>query len=940
MHKLRDHCPQAAVLAASLLASVPALAQDPVQRVEITGSNLRRTDAETASPVQVITSADLVRSGYTSVSEVLREITANGQGTLSQSFPGAFAAGASGLSLRGLTVGATLVLIDGRRMAPYPLSDDGQRPFVDISSIPFAAVERVEILKDGASAIYGSDAIAGVVNVILKKQVSGSVLSADLGGSQHGGGATARASLMQGFGTEALNGYVALEYRKQDEIRLNQRSGDWTRFDWRPEGGEDLRPGVVNSQAALPRLPTPYLLVPGSATTNPANFAFYAGCDFAALAASRCVYENTWAQLQPKTQNLNLIGKLNARLSSDWDFNLTASFFDSKAQQTPQPQAVPFITFAGVTAIGPGITPRIVGSNLPFTVPASYPGNTLGVAAGVRALADAAAPRFVDLDSKATRLVAEVSGSAAGWDLNAALGLTRVKTQQTFHGYLHYPHLSEALNRSSDPYLIAGGNSQALLDFVMPTVGNTSTDDLNFINLRATRDLMTLPGGPLGLALGTDFRRKKLNAPNPGPAQDGTMALPGAFALGSEKNTSVHAEISLPLLKTLELSAAARYDHYDTYGSSSTPKLGFKFTPVKAFALRGTVSRGFRAPSATENGIGGSLFLFNRIRDPQLCPVSLPSGAPDLTAAANVPVYCSFAPVYLQVTSKDVRPEKSRSLTLGLIFEPIAGWSTTLDYYRITVDDQIIPAASLADFDPVAAGVRGTPQQVTFGDGRTGLSPVGPFAYSASPYVNGQRTATSGLEFETRYRFKLAAYGELAAGLQLAHMLRYDQTINGVTARLAGTHGPSIIGGNTGNPRDRAQLSLAWTLGAFSTAATFNRVGSYDVTDPSLGITTCAAGITANNAQFANGGTPPDRYCRVAAFTTTNLSLQYQMGPALTLRGAVLNLFDKAPPVDLNTYGGTGANTSSGGSGAPYNPSLHQSGAVGRFFSAGLDYKF
>ncbi len=936
----RSHLSEAALLAAGLLPVVFAQAQESTQRVEITGSNLRRTDAETASPVQVISAADLQKSGYTTVSEVLRDITANGQGTLTQSFAGAFAAGASGVSLRGLTVGATLVLIDGRRMAPFPLSDDGQRPFVDISSIPFSAVERIEILKDGASAIYGSDAIAGVVNVILKKRFSGTLMSVDAGGTQHGGGTNGKASVIHGFGAEELNGYVALEFRKQDQIKLNQRSGEWTNFDWRPEGGIDLRPGARNPLVTSPRLVTPYLQVPGGASTNPANFAFYPGCTYADMRASNCTYENTWAQLQPRTENLNLIGRVNARLGANWDFNLTASYFNSQSQQTISPATIPFATFPGVTAIGAGQVPRIVGSSLPFTVPVTYPGNTLGVPAGVRALANGTTPRINDIESESTRLVAELAGSAAGWDLNAALGLTKVKTQQTFRNYVNFPNLSAALNRATDPYLIAGGNSQALLDFVMPTISNTATDELNFVGVRATREMLSLPGGPLGLALGADFRRKTLSAPNSLPSQAGTMGLPGAFALGKETNTSAYIELSAPVLKSLELSAAARVDHYDTYGNSSTPKFGFKFTPTKEFALRGTVSRGFRAPSATENGVGGSLFVFNNIRDPLLCPVSLANGNPDLTAAANVPAFCNFAPVYLQVTNKNVKPEKSNSLTLGLILEPVKGWSTTLDYYRITVDDQIIPAAALASYDPVAAGVRGTPQQVTFGDGRTGLSSVGPFAYSTVPYVNGQRTETSGVEFETRYRFKLAEYGELGVGFQLTHMLSYDQTIDGTTYKLAGTHGPSIIGGNTGNPRDRAQMSLAYSQGPLNATATFNYVGSYDVTDPTLGITTCIGGITANNAQYANGATPPDRFCKIPAFVSTNLSLQYKFSSALTLRGSVVNLFDKAPPTDLNTYGGTGTNASSVGSGTPYNPSLHQVGAVGRSFSVGLDYRF
>jgi outer membrane receptor protein involved in Fe transport len=139
-----------------------------LQEVVVTGSLIKRTDTETPSPVQVISEQDIKNSGYTNVSDVLRNLAANGQGTLNQAFTEAFAAGASGVALRGLSVGDTLTLIDSERMVAFPLSDDGERSFVDTTAIPFNAIDSIEVLKDGASALYGADAIAGVVNIKLK----------------------------------------------------------------------------------------------------------------------------------------------------------------------------------------------------------------------------------------------------------------------------------------------------------------------------------------------------------------------------------------------------------------------------------------------------------------------------------------------------------------------------------------------------------------------------------------------------------------------------------------------------------------------------------------------------------------------------------------------------------------------------------------------------
>jgi iron complex outermembrane receptor protein len=930
-------------------AALAQQAPQELQRVTVTGSNIPRSDTETPSPVQVITADEIKKSGYTTVSEVLRDLTANGQGTLSQGFSGAFAAGASGVSLRGLTVGATLVLIDGHRMAPYPLTDDGERSFVDISSIPFAIVDHIEILKDGASAVYGSDAIAGVVNVILKKNFDGTLVSADAGTTQHGGGTTKNAAVTHGFGkaSDTVNGYVTLEYRHQDPVRLNQRNGAFTNFDWTSIGGLDLRPGARNAVVTSPRLLSPYLQVPGSSTGSAANFAFYPGCTYAQMRASQCEYENNWAQLQPESENINLLGRLNVRLSPDWDANVTASYFDSKNKQTRAPSTLPFGTFAGNTAIGPGLTPQVLYGNLPWTYPATSPGNTLGVAANIRALLPDRGPRVDDVDSKSMRLVAEINGSVAGWDVKGSAGYTRVDTTQTFSGYINYPNLSAALQNTTTPFLLNGGNSAAVMDFVSPTVSAKATDTLSFLEGRVGRDLFALDGGPFQVAAGGSYVHKDLNQPDPQQAQNGTMALNGAYALGKENNTSAYLEAVAPVLKMLELDAAVRFDHFDTYGNSTTPRGGFKFVPFKELTVRGTVSRGFRAPSATENGNAGSLFGFNAIRDPQLCPTSNADGSPNLTAATNVPAYCSFNPTYLQVSNKNLQPEKSTSYTLGLILEPVQSWVTTLDYYQISLDNQIIPEASLATYDPLASAVRAGPQTVTFGDGSTGTSSVGPIQYSTSKFVNGQKTVTSGLEFETKYRFKLVDASQLTVGFQLTHMLKYDLTLNGTTYHLAGTHGPAITSGDTGNPKDRAQFRLSWDKGPFTITSTTNYISGYDVTDPSSNVNTCDDALNATNgsgagynSQFLTLASAPSQYCRVQSFTYTNVTGQYRVNNALTLRAGITNLFDRQPPLDLATYGGTGSNASSNGSGAPYNPSLHQIGALGRAFTLGMDYKF
>lgn len=323
----------------ALAQDAPKLAGDTTQleRVTVTGSNIRRTDSETPSPVQVITADDMKKSGYTSVQEVLHNITANGQGTLSQAFSGAFASGAAGLALRGLNVGSTLVLLDGHRMAPYPIGDDGQRSFVDISNIPFDAVERIEVLKDGASAVYGSDAIAGVVNIILKRSFVGKTITADLGTSAKGDGTTQHVAGTFGFGdldADGHNFYVSGEYRKQGEIKFTDRGGLFTQTDFTSTGGYNTTPGVISPVFPThPRSGTGYVTDP----SNGAIVGFMPGCDATKFAAGHCTYHDTWDQIQPPTENYNLVGRFTQNLNKDWQLSVQGSFFESKAQQVNGP---------------------------------------------------------------------------------------------------------------------------------------------------------------------------------------------------------------------------------------------------------------------------------------------------------------------------------------------------------------------------------------------------------------------------------------------------------------------------------------------------------------------------------------------------------------------------------------------------------------------------
>lgn len=935
----------ACVVASGALVGAPAMAQEQApaaqapQRVVVTGSLISRSDIETPSPIQVITAEEMVKTGKTSVAEILGELAANGQGALGTGFPGAFANGASGVSLRGLTVGLTLVLVDGHRVASYPLSDDAQRSFVDVSNIPFDLIDRVEVLKGGASSIYGSDAVAGVVNIILKKKFNGTRLNAEAGHAQHGGARTKKASITSGFGDleeQGFNVFASVEYRDQDGVRLSQRDDrEWANGDYRSRGGYDLRRGVptaLNSFVTPTSVPFLYNPAGAGGANNPANFQFLdPSCNYQLYRAGNCVVRDVWSWLAPPSDNMNILVGATKKLNDNWTLSMKASMFERHSQNNRgTPTTFSPSTFAGFTTYNNGVLTPGVGRITDTRLPANHPLNRLGAPARLYGyVTEAGAGIQSDNTSRATRYAVDLTGSAMGWDVNAAAGYSKVKTDIEYSGYVNRAALINSINNGS--FNPIGGNSPGVLAQVAPIFGNTLESDLTYFDLTGSRDLMQLGEGQLKMAVGVHWHNKAQNSPASPLTANGVVANTSAFVFGEETNKAVFAELSANPIKNLEMNLSARYDHYDTYGRSFTPSAKFKWSPSKMFALRGSFDKGFRAPNASEVGNAGSFFLFNGIDDPVLCADG------NRNTAGNVPAACGIQPTYVQTTEADVAPEKAKSYTLGVIVEPIQGLSATLDYYRIKMTGQITSAVSVPGFTPNWVRNPAVPTDIADGNGGTfvGTPSVGTIAYGPTPYINLGGVETHGLELDLSYRKRLGDMGNLRTSLNFAHTFGYEIDTGAEKIQLAGTHGPSAVGGNTGNPKNRANFTFGWDRGPLAITTTVNWVDKYSALDPSVGALDCATAAhdVAGRTMFDLNGMPAS-YCTIRSFTTTNLNVTYKISDQLTLKGSILNVFDREPPLDVATYGSAGNNLSQ------YNSAMHQAGAIGRSFSMGLNYTF
>ena len=926
-------CLRVLTLAGVVVLTVPASAADGVAQelapVVVTGSNIPRPESLTASPIQILGARDLQRSGYTTVWQALNDVTANGQGALSQNFGGSF--GASGISLRGLNVGATLVLIDGYRMASYPADDDVQRAFVDLASIPLEAVDRIEILKDGASAIYGSDAVAGVVNVVLLKTFNGTRLVADAGISSRGDGASRRLAFTSGKGdlaSDGYNAYVSAEVRGQNVIRFSDRGGNLTRTDFTSSGGYDVTPGVPNPlNGGLPDSATGYVTNPAGSITG-----FMPGCDAARLNAGRCSFSNTWAQVQPKADMYSVLSRFTLALAPRWQASVQASYAGNKSDVAGPLGATFPGGYQGV-AIGPGRPPTLTSPLPPTTISSrnpSFPAGTGGTEGVLHYSFADIGPMTIANDARSTRLIAAIDGEAAGWGIGAAAGTTRVRLTLRGMNLINPANLQQALDSATVPYLVGQRNDPGVLSFIAPEVETTQYSRLDFLRLSGRTELSRLSGGPIQVSLGGELQSRRKEALSPDAAASGQIDTFGnSYVIGSQHVASVYTELLAPVTKELTLEAAGRYDHYNLSGGRLSPKVGLSWKVIPEFGLRATAGRGFRAPGPAENGTAGTTFVAGTSSDPVLCP----SGDP--AQAGVFPSQCALRAATLITANRNLAPETSTSYGIGFVVRPVDEIGVTLDYFSIDVRNQIVIGSN-------QVAVRGTnltpiPQLQADGTFVSVAPPVAPIAYYQLGYINANSTKTSGVDLHVRARRRLNDLGTLSSDLTLTYVLKYDLEVEGVVYHLAGTHGPFSVSGDSGNPRMRVSWVNTFERERWSVTGTLNYIGRFDLTDPSAGLNDCAAGLSigAGHSPYANqiqsGIIPSGVSCRVAAFTTFNLVAAFDLTKQWRLQASVLNLFDAGAPADWATYGGAGR---------PYNRVLHSAGGVGRMFGVEARYVF
>ena len=734
-------------------AAMPAFSQQvapqKIDKVEITGSNIKRVDAETASVIQVITREDIQKSGVNTVAELLRAVPAISGGALNDYNAGnGFGRSTQSASLRGLGSIGTLVLLNGRRVAPAPVADPntGQGQAYNLNTIPLAAIERVEIQKDGGSAIYGSDAIAGVINFILKKDYQGGEVTVTSGATTRNEFRNASVSGTVGFGDLAKNRYNVLisgEYFRREAASFNDPDGVDN------EGYARLASRNVLSASASTFTPVPnyfrertvgngvFNVALPTDTRCPPNrvFAVNAGCRYNAFDD---------IQLQSRAQRAGFLTRGTVDFSSSLQGVAEFSFTRAINNFVEAPQTLDGTSSGTIWFNRDGQRRRFL-----LSLPVGHPDNSYPYAVGLRYRFSDLGPTYNETTNDAYRGLVGLSGSVANWDWESAFLYSRTERKEVANGRLYFPALLDAVNNQT--YRFGGTNSADLIARLNPYRTSTGSTDLASLDLKASRELMQLRGGALAVAVGAEIRRESFNiTSDPRQVAGDFVAIASTTVDSSRKVGAVFGELIAPILKNVEAQVAVRFDHYSDYGNSTTPKFGIKWKPLDVLALRGNYSEAFRAPSLTQVS-SSRVQSFSTITDPVRCPngtTPLPGGdTQDCTGR-------TIASIFLPTTG--LAPERSKTFGGGFIFSPLSNLALQADYWEIRRRDQIDRFGPQQvvnnEFTPnfIGGSVQRNPNPASF---LVGVPNSGPIETTVRRFLNLGETRVKGIDYEANAKF-------------------------------------------------------------------------------------------------------------------------------------------------------------------------------------------
>lgn len=888
MHRKHPLNTALALAFGSSLLCAPALAQQE-QRVEITGSAIRRIQSEGALPVQVINRQQIERTGATSVSDLIQALPSMQGFTNEGAAVGGGGNGFSGASLHNLGETRTLVLLNGRRLASFAGQYiTGSLAGIDLNTIPIASIERIEVLSDGASALYGADAIGGVVNFITRRDVQGLELSA--GGTWPKGGAReSRVSAAGGAGSLEADGWnlmfganlekrtalrsVDREFARTGVIDFTLDGQAVSFFNGSPRGipANITREPDPNDPDDFPYLVSPYHAVNGRCPDK--HVPLQEG-----PAGVACYYDYVQdLEIFPERERSALL--LQGALKIGADHRLFAEALASRTDNTNRIAPPP-----GEVSVGPS-------SPYWSYVLQGNPNQTGDTTVPYRA---ADVGRRTQLDrTDARHFVLGLEGLLAGWDYNTSL--TRSENKQTSElagGYVKLGAFLDALESGLvNPFVVPGSQppaaQQALDSARILGFWEGGTFELDFLQARASRELMALPGGRLAVAAGLSHGREQFSkrasdiAQGIGDQRFGDDA--GIIPYSAKRDfTGVFVEAIAPVLKGLEFSGALRHDRYSDFGNATTAKLSARWQPTRSLLFRGSVGSGFKAPTVPQTS--ATRQLFGVTSAPYLCSPGSELEQVALGLGAACPVGNVQYNVYAE-GNRSLQPEKSRQWTLGFRFEPGESWSFGADLWQVKLSNAI---GQLDEGTVMNNALAWRNSFTSYTDPATGDVLLALYL----PNQNLGGVVERGVDIDAQARWATPA-GRLTTQFGLTYFLKdsYQLELGGAYFSSLGRFGPD------GNVVFRWQGRLINTLehGNFAHTLTLQFKSGY--ADQAYTADDFAVFDPLTFQPYGYNG-------RVKRHTTLDWQTRWKMTPMLTLTAGVLNLTDADPPRSLKSAGG------------------------------------
>ncbi len=960
--------------------AAPQAAAEPEDTIVVTGSLLRQTDKLTMSPITTVSAEDLAVRGITTVQQGIQSLSANNGPALTNGFSanGAFAGGASAVSLRGLTTSSTLVLFDGLRSAYYPLADDGTRNFVDLNTIPDAIVERVQVLKDGASATYGADAVAGVVNIITKREVKGLHLQAEAGVSEKGYGANQRLSATYGYGDlseDGFNAYISGHYLKSNAV-YNRDLGYPYNSDNQSGichdgvcGPNNIANGVdpAIGFTGLSTATNVFMVRPFDPATNLGTGRYQllnaaAGCgsltpytltdaeynseDNAIAPRTVCQQDIThdYGQVLPEQQRWGISGRFTKMIGDSAEAYLELNYENSKSSYTGLASTIranapagienpAYSTSSGSTLLRLPVYVCARGTTACDATNGTLNPNNPFAAQGQEAAIIGRLPTSTEYNESVSQVFRGAAGIKGdfgeGWHYQADATAMVSKLKTKADGYVYIQHLLDVIADGSYNFMNPSATSQETLDYLTPTFINHSKTQLYQGQASLSKDVFDLPGGPLQVAVGVAARYESLNNPSGNPDYNGPteryFRLNAFGAKGHRDVESAYFEVNAPIVDQLELNAAGRYDHYSTGQDNFAPKFGAKFKPFRQLMIRSTYSRGFRVPSFAEMGAlpttGYVTQSLGTMPDSYLNQHLNADGS-----------YNNYVTTYsigqTTVGNPELKAEKSRNITLGAVFTPTNNLSFSVDYYNIRKTGAI----TSVDFSGAIANYYATGE--TSYDGVTVITDEVDqnhpdaqrrIAFVQGSFINANTIKTSGLDFNATGKFRLNDNITFSSSIDATYIIKLNTEYpGGRVEHYVDTLGNFNLTAGSGTQQWRGSWQNTLDFGRGSISATAYYTGGYDYSAEDQGSVAgdCSLVPTNYNGDAYQG-------CRVKSFISVDMTGTIKVNDQFELYANVMNVFNNKPPIDAATYGAY-----------LYNPIVGESAILGRSFRVGAKASF